>query len=278
VESLSDFLRDDAGYVSTLALVFAVFIPLERLTTRDPRPPPLGAYAKTFVFWLAYIPSVMVTNQLFGLVWRPLGVRPLLPSLAPAGWPAPLAAVAGALAAALVGDFFYYWCHRAQHRFFWRFHAVHHSVRRMHGPGAYHHVSEAAFKLVLYSVPLAFFTQDAFSLPVLGGILAWEGYYLHSPTRLHFGPLGRVLIDNRFHRIHHSLDPRHFDKNFGVFTTLWDSLFGTAWFPSADEWPDTGVADYPEPAGLGAYLAAPFLYRASSKPADRSLSDEPASL
>ena len=54
-----------------------------------------------------------------------------------------------------------------------------------------------------------------------------QGNYLHSPIRLHLGVLGRYIVDNRVHRIHHSLEPAHFDKNFGMFTTLWDRLFGT---------------------------------------------------
>jgi sterol desaturase/sphingolipid hydroxylase (fatty acid hydroxylase superfamily) len=70
--------------------------------------------------------------------------------------------------------------------------------------------------------------------------------------------LRRLIADNRFHRIHHSVDPHHFDKNFGAGTTIWDQLFGTAHFPAADEWPDTGIADHPETRRLSDYLWGPF--------------------
>jgi hypothetical protein len=78
---------------------------------------------------------------------------------------------------------------------------------------------------------------------------------------MNLGPLGRYFMDNRLHRIHHSIEPQHFDKNFGLFTTLWDSLFGTAYFPARDEWPDTGVPDFPEPASMTEFLFSPFTYR-----------------
>jgi sterol desaturase/sphingolipid hydroxylase (fatty acid hydroxylase superfamily) len=43
--------------------------------------------------------------------------------------------------------------------------------------------------------------------------------------------------------------------------TLWDHLFGTAYVPREDEWPDTGVENFPEPATVSQYLLAPFAWR-----------------
>ncbi len=253
------------GYAYPILFVWVLFSAVETLLPRDEQRISLRSRLKTLLFWLVYIPCIMISTQLFWLVWTPLGVKPLIPSLA-AGLPRPLGAFLGAIAAAYVGDFFYYWCHRAQHRWLWRFHAVHHSVREMSGAAAYHHVSEGFIKLALYTAPLAFFTQDPFAMPVLGWLLALQGYYLHSPTKLHFGPLGRFFADNRFHRIHHSIEPEHFDKNFGVFTTLWDGVFGTAYFPTADEWPETGLADFPEPANVREYLLLPFAKTSAEEP------------
>jgi len=126
---------------------------------------------------------------------------------------------------------------------------------------------------MLYMVPLTILTRDPFSVPILGSLLSFQGFYIHSPTRINFGPLGRYLVDNRFHRIHHSMEAGHFDKNFGVFTTLWDSLFGTAYFPAPGEWPQTGVADFPEPTTLRDFLLSPFTWRKDTAPV---LADAPA--
>ncbi len=56
------------------------------------------------------------------------------------------------------------------------------------------------------------------------------------------------------HRIHHSREPQHFNKNFGVVTSVWDRLFGTAYFPAKDEWPDTGIVNQSEPSTVREFL------------------------
>ncbi|MFI4934234.1 MAG: sterol desaturase family protein [Caulobacterales bacterium] len=273
-----EFIRTYLGEVVDFGVAFGwmslLFVAMETLCPRDGVRISAASRWRAIRIWLVYVPIITLIGHGLLQIWAPLGVKPLLPDLAPAGLPRPLGVLIAALAAAFIGDFFYYWCHRAQHRFLWRFHAVHHSVREMSGVSGYHHVSEELFKFALYSVPLAFFIDDPFAWPVLGGLLAWQGNYLHSATRLNFGPLGRYFADNRFHRIHHSIEPQHVDRNFGVFTTLWDELFGTAHHPAADEWPATGVADFPEPRSIGEYLAAPFVHGATT-PA-RPILDFPA--
>jgi sterol desaturase/sphingolipid hydroxylase (fatty acid hydroxylase superfamily) len=247
----------DIGLFETAVL----FVALEYFLLRPGAKVSLGSRLKAIVFWNVYGVVVGLMAHGLTLLWAPLGVRPLLPTLAPHGLPPVAAAALGAVSAAYLGDLVYYWCHRLQHRFFWRFHAVHHSVREMSGLTAYHHVSEQLFQFALYSAPLSLLIDSPYAVPVFGSLLALQGNYLHSPIRLNFGPLGRYFVDNRFHRIHHSLQPEHYDKNFGLFTTLWDVVFGTAYFPAKDEWPLTGVADVPEPATMVEFLTSPFTRR-----------------
>ena len=45
------------------------------------------------------------------------------------------------------------------------------------------------------------------------------------------GLLGRVLISPAHHQVHHSDNPKHFDKNFGSCLALWDWMFGTLYVP-----------------------------------------------
>jgi sterol desaturase/sphingolipid hydroxylase (fatty acid hydroxylase superfamily) len=259
MDFIRNYLSAIVGAGVTLAWTCAIFVTIETLFLRPGARVTVASRLKAIVFWTVY--SAIITLIAYGLngLWTPLHVKPLLPRLAPPGLPEPLAVGVAAVASAFIGDFFYYWCHRAQHRFFWRFHAVHHSVREMSGLTAYHHFSEQIFEFALYSVPMTLFINSPYDVPVLGTLLAFQGNYLHSPTRLNPGFLGRYFADNRFHRIHHSMDPRHFDKNFGIFTTLWDSVFGTAYFPARDEWPATGVADFPEPQSVVEFLFAPFM-------------------
>jgi len=268
------FVRDVAGLDAGIAWLAVFFIVLETLAPRRGVKVSTASRIRALVFWSVYNVGILLLADLMWPLWSSLAVKPLLPSLTVPGVPHAVGVVIGCVAAAYVGDFVYYWCHRLQHRYFWRFHAVHHAVREMSGITAYHHVSEEVFKFVLYMVPLTLLTRDPFAIPVFGLLLGLQGNYLHSCTWLNLGPLGRYLVDNRFHRIHHSIEERHFDKNFGVFTTLWDSLFGTAHFPAPGEWPETGVADFPEPAGVRAFLVAPFTYRKeAAAPAEAMVTD-----
>lgn len=57
----------------------------------------------------------------------------------------------------------------------------------------------------------------------------------HSQIPLSFGALEAVFISPRMHQIHHSNDPKHFNKNFGVALTLWDFIWGSYYRPSAQE-------------------------------------------
>jgi sterol desaturase/sphingolipid hydroxylase (fatty acid hydroxylase superfamily) len=48
------------------------------------------------------------------------------------------------------------------------------------------------------------------------------------------GPLGRVVISPAHHQIHHSTNPKHFNKNFGSCLAIWDWIFGTLHIPNRD--------------------------------------------
>lgn len=176
-------------------------------------------------------------------------------------------------------DFFGYWLHRAQHKWLWRLHSVHHSIEELSGINSYFHWTEQFFRIAFISLPAAYVVgidavPTVFAIELL---VSLQGYYLHSPNSLHLGPvLRRVIADNRFHRIHHSVHPEHFDKNFGAGTSIWDQLFGTAYFPAEDEWPQTGIPDQPEASSVSEYLWAPFRRPRSSAEAPLSTANAAA--
>jgi sterol desaturase/sphingolipid hydroxylase (fatty acid hydroxylase superfamily) len=45
------------------------------------------------------------------------------------------------------------------------------------------------------------------------------------------GWLGRLLVSPAHHQIHHSTNPKHFNRNFGSCLALWDWMFGTLYVP-----------------------------------------------
>src|SRR2546426_736232 len=66
----------------------------------------------------------------------------------------------------------------------------------------------------------------------------------HSHVWLSYGPvLSRIFISPAQHQIHHSVDPRHVDRNFGGIFAIWDALFGTLYVPRTRETLTVGLAD-----------------------------------
>lgn len=148
------------------------------------------------------------------------------------GWLSGLPAILSVPIFWLVGDFLLYWMHRAYHRvpFLWAFHAVHHSDQHLNTltGGRRHPVEGVLNGLTLY-LPLAF---------VLGiETRSWLPWYVmaqvlealqHAQLDWRFGPFYRVVVSPVFHSIHHSTEPEHFDRNYGLMFSVWDYVFGTA--------------------------------------------------
>lgn len=225
------------------------------------------ATATTFYGWLQHM---LHPQPLFVISLRSLLSSPSI------HWSAYIIAP---LLGIILYDFFGYWLHRAQHRWLWRLHAIHHSIEELSGINSYFHWTEQFFRIAFISLPAAYVVGIDAAPSVFGIelLVTLQGYYLHSPNSLHLGPVvRRVIADNRFHRIHHSVAPHHFDKNFGAGTSIWDQLFGTAYFPAEDEWPATGLAHQPEAQTLADFLWGPF--RSDKAPPAEALNESEVSV
>lgn len=251
----------------SLAAPLAILTALELIFPRpDTAPLSWRSHGKAVLFYGIYNLTAVLIMAGLSPVMGLLKLKPASAILEARFLPHQAAFACDVVLALLVGDLIYYWYHRFQHRYLWRFHAVHHSIREMNGLANYHHFTEPLMRTLLCGVPTALLIGDPYAVPVAGALIAFQGYYLHSTTRLNLGPLGRWLMDNRFHRIHHSIRPEHHDKNFAIMTTLWDRLFGTAVFPEAEAWPETGVADFPEPSNVREFLWGPFAWSPEPEP------------
>jgi sterol desaturase/sphingolipid hydroxylase (fatty acid hydroxylase superfamily) len=206
-------------------------------------------------------PATLIVAWPLNQLWQsfPAGKLLIIPLWT---WIAPLGLAAYALqylVLAMAEDFFVYWRHRFEHRAFWHVHAVHHAPTELFAANDIGHPLQVVFGLIFVSLPLSLIQLDGPDAPIaVSSFIFLLTYFIHSPIRFHFGPLRWFLVDNRFHRIHHSIEERHFDKNFSVCFSIWDRLFGTAYDPAPDEWPDVGLADTPPPRTIGEYLALPF--------------------
>lgn len=142
-------------------------------------------------------------------------------------------------------DFARYWVHRLAHRigFLWALHQVHHSaavltpftIYRAHPLDAWLLRATSSFALGVgagssawfFSVDIAFWQILGVSgLSViwntLGSNLRHSHIWLSYPLWLQ-----KIFISPSQHQIHHSVQKRHHDKNFGSIFAIWDLLFGT---------------------------------------------------
>lgn len=173
--------------------------------------------------------------------------------------------------------FMNYWQHRIEHWFLWPAHAVHHVQTDLHAANGYAHPLQLFSEFLFISVPLSLIDTNGIALPLaVNLIVATQAMIIHSPLRVHMGPLRRILNDSRFHRIHHSRETRHFDRNFATVFTLWDQLFGTAYFPAKDEWPDVGVDGLANPKTPMAILLYPVHMLTRSTDRDDQTAGPPA--
>jgi sterol desaturase/sphingolipid hydroxylase (fatty acid hydroxylase superfamily) len=230
-----------------LFLPLEVVLPKSRITLRERSSGLLFLFATAIAMSLSGL-AVTFLRETFQL-------RPMIVLHGHLGGP-----VMASLALALWADFQFYVLHRVEHRYLWRFHAVHHSIRNLSAANSYHHWTEAIW-LALSTLPLVFLdVQIGPTLGWLSFIFTYQQFFIHSACRPHLGPLRLLVADNRYHRIHHSLETEHHDKNFGAMTPLWDWLFGTLRMPKSDEWPDVGLSEIAEPRSLIEWSTLPWRY------------------
>lgn len=182
-------------------------------------------------------------------------------------WPAVVRGPLGLLA----GDFLFWVVHYVRHKvsFLWHFHTVHHSQRDLNFFTEYRvHPLDDVFALVIGAIPTLIVEPSSVTVAAIVWARHWHTRLYHANIRTDFGWLRYVLVTPQSHRVHHSIEARHQDKNFGLTFSIWDHLFGTQ-HRGYDEYPETGVRGA-EPTTLVAQLLYPFKQVArSALPASR---------
>ena len=157
-------------------------------------------------------------------------------------WPLPVQILVGVV----LSDFLIWLGHVAVHKLAvpWAFHAVHHAQEEINVfTDDRAHWFDLLFRHAATFVLLFMF--QVLAIPTVAAITAFRGIHqrlVHANVQMNFGILGYVLVSPQFHRVHHSKEPHHQDKNFGVLLSVWDHLFGTA-YRAASEYPATGISD-----------------------------------
>lgn len=179
------------------------------------------------------------------------------------GWLVYAALVPLAFLPLLTFDFFYYWFHRFQHEWpwLWHVHKLHHTDMALNvTTSSRHHWLEDFFRAILIVVPMTLLLQlkpaEAGFLTVIIG--QW-GSFIHSNIRLRMGPLTAMFGGPQYHRIHHSIERAHWNKNYAAFFPVWDQVFGTQHRPGPQEWPKTGIKGESSTPPASELIAGPFI-------------------
>ena len=142
-------------------------------------------------------------------------------------------------------DFTKYWVHRWMHKWpiLWALHKVHHSAETLNPITVYrtHPLEGILFSLrgafsqgIVISMFFFIFGDKVDLVTILGvNFLVFSFHVAGSNLRhshidiKYWSWLEKILISPAQHQLHHSLDERHYDKNFGAALAIWDWMFGS---------------------------------------------------
>ena len=148
-------------------------------------------------------------------------------------------------------DFSKYLVHRWMHKWplLWAIHKVHHSaesltpitVYRVHPLEGILYTTRGTIAQGLIIPLFLFFFGAGFSIYTVVGANIFNFVFhvtgsnlRHSHVAIRYWPwLERILISPAQHQIHHSVEERHYDKNFGAALSIWDWAFGSLHFSEA---------------------------------------------
>ncbi len=193
---------------------------------------------------------------------------PTIAALLPATglWPVAQPYVVQLGLAILIADFGITLAHYASHKspWLWRLHAPHHSVERMYGfNGLMKHPLHQAIEMLVGLSPLLLMGLPQHVAWGLAAAVSVQLMLQHSNVDMRIGILRYVWAIAPAHRFHHIRSAAQGDVNFGLFTSFWDVMLGTARFSGVPiRAGDIGIAGRPDyPRGYAAQLAEPFAGR-----------------
>lgn len=141
------------------------------------------------------------------------------------------------LAGLLLYDFLYYWNHRLGHEVgvLWAAHVVHHQSEEFNLSTALRQTSSGFLFGWVFYLPMALLGFPPLVFVAVGLIDLLYQYWIHTEQIGRLGWFDRVFASPSNHRVHHGVNDRYLDKNYGGILILWDRLFGTFADEDADE-------------------------------------------
>ena len=148
----------------------------------------------------------------------------------------------------LLFDLGFFIAHYLSHKIpaLWNIHKVHHSAEVLTPVTAFRfHPIDLIFSgaiLALTVGPLVGVYEFIFSGDLLDGnpiaygvtllLFLVNANFRHSHIQIHYPPnLSKLLVSPVMHNLHHSKNPKHFDKNMGFMFSFWDRMANTFYLP-----------------------------------------------
>lgn len=168
----------------------------------------------------------------------------------------------------IIRDFMAYWMHRfSHHKYFWRFHIAHHESDYLDAFAAFR-VHPVNFILNTSRAPLLLLFGFHFSvLPLLGILQFVHNIFVHANIKIDFGIFNYLVISPHLHRTHHANEKNFYTKNYGVYLSIWDIIFGTFINATGLKF-DMGIENHQRQGFVDTNLK-PFLPRNYRKPSSQ---------
>jgi sterol desaturase/sphingolipid hydroxylase (fatty acid hydroxylase superfamily) len=130
-----------------------------------------------------------------------------------------------------LGDFVFYWLHRAFHVYepLWQLHKYHHSIKEMTVISGARDIPAVGQLMAGINGVLPAFLGSANIVPAFVTFIGiMHSHIIHSKISHDWGYIGRYfIVSPHGHLVHHSMLDEHLNKNFAAVFPIYDHLFGT---------------------------------------------------
>ncbi len=126
-------------------------------------------------------------------------------------------------------DLCYYWHHRFGHTvsLFWAAHVVHHQSEDYNLSTALRQTSSGWIAGWIFYLPMALLGFPPLVFGAVALIDLLYQYWVHTQQIGKLGWFDRWFCAPSNHRVHHAVNDKYLDKNYGGILIVWDRLFGS---------------------------------------------------
>lgn len=172
----------------------------------------------------------------------------------------------------LTKDMLEYFWHRAQHRFpiLWSMHSLHHSEEAVNVSTAWRHYWLESVLRVAFVFPIIgiIFEVPPLALDIGAVLYTLNHIWAHLNIRHSMGRWTLWMMNPQYHRLHHSVQPEHWNRNFADLFPVFDVVFGTAAVPKPGEFPATGLVPHDRPTRVIDAILWPLHYAGLARAAN----------